>query len=117
LTDTNNEESDTDTDTDTHDEDNEGIRRQYPLFIYNKAYLKRGCTEKATKSAILSMLDELSKMIVNENNYKDISAWLVQLSVDTDSMGTMTLKNYTELESAFHKVVRIAIDLVKNDKL
>jgi RNA recognition motif-containing protein len=117
LTDTNNEESDTDTDTDTHDEDNEGIVQQYPLFIYNKAYLKRGCTEKTTKTAILSMLDELSKMIVNENNYKDISAWLVQLTVDTDSMETMTLKNYTELESAFHKVVRIAIDLVKNDKL
>jgi hypothetical protein len=59
----------------------------------------------------------LSKINIDENNYKDCCGWLVQLSVDTDSMDVMKLENYGELESALHKVARIAIDLIKTDKL
>jgi RNA recognition motif-containing protein len=117
LTDSNNEEAiEDDTDTDT-DEEEMGIIQQYPLFIYRKAYTERGCKTDIIEITILSLLDELSKIIINENNYKDCCGWLVQLSVDTDSMDVMKLENYKELESALHKVVRTAIDLVKSDKL
>ena len=48
-------------------------------------------------------------MIINKNNYKDACAWLVQLSVDTNNIEEMILKNYEELELALHHVATIAI--------
>jgi hypothetical protein len=90
---------------------------QHSLIIYKKAYAKRGCKQNDIKKAILSILYELTKIKITDDNFKDVCGWILQLSVDTGNIEEIILKNYVELKNLFLSILEVATKMVKDNVL
>jgi hypothetical protein len=90
---------------------------QYPLISYRKAYARRGCNVIDIKTVLLSLLVNLSKTEVTVHNFGFVCAWIIQLSIDTDNIKEMIIKNYTGLQNILHSLSNLAIKLVQDDIL
>jgi hypothetical protein len=89
----------------------------YSISVYRKAYLYRGCNKKTINILLIKLLNELSKMKINSDNYKIACGWLIQLNFDINNIVDIELQNNIELEIALHNTVKIVINLINDGVL
>jgi hypothetical protein len=82
---------------------------EYSLYVYKIVYKNRNCP---VNKSIISMLSKLLYKEVDATNFSQVCAWLVQLCVDTGYLLNGVFETYEEIDIAFKKLLKMAIQMV-----